>query len=127
MTEDEKIWFVDQLNKAIGSSEERMVVYIDKAIRASEERMVVYIDKAIQASEDRMVAYIDKAIRASEDRMTEQMRNIETTMLTEFQKWASPVEMRLKTHTATLRAVDAEIEYLSGRVKDIEDNQQKAS
>ena len=112
MTEDEKIWFVDQLNKAIGSSEERMVVYIDKPIRASEERMVVYIDKAIGSSEERM---------------TEQMRNIETTLLTEFQKWASPVEMRLKTHTATLRAVDAEIEYLSGRVKDIEDNQQKAS
>ena len=112
MTEDDKIWFVAQL---------------DKGIHASEERMVSYIDKAIHASEERMVSYIDKAIHASEERMTEQMRNIETTLLTEFQKWASPIEMRLKTHTATLRAVDAEIEYLSGRVKDIENNQQKAS
>ena len=127
MTEDDKIWFVAQLDKTIHASEERMVSYNDKAIHASEERMVSYNDKAIHASEERMVSHIDKAIHASEERMTEQMRNIETTLLTEFQKWASPVEMRLKTHTATLRAVDAEIEYLSGRVKDIENNQQKAS
>ena len=127
MTEDDKIWFITQLTKVIQASEDRTLIYFDKAIQASEERALIYIDKAIQASEQRMLTYIDKAIQASEERVTEQMRNIETTLLTEFQKWASPVDMRLKTHTATLRAVDAEIEYLSGRVKDIEDNQKRAS
>jgi hypothetical protein len=101
MTEEDKIWFAG---------------FIDKAIQASENRMMRSIE-----------AYVDKAIQASETRMMEQMRSIETTLLTEFQKWASPIEMRIKTHTATLRAVDAEIEYLSDRVKNIEDNQRKAS
>jgi hypothetical protein len=139
MTEEDKIWFAGFIDKAIQASENRMMrsieAYVDKAIQASETRMMrsieVYVDKAIQASETRMMrsieAYVDKAIQASETRMMEQMRSIETTLLTEFQKWASPIEMRIKTHTATLRAVDAEIEYLSDRVKNIEDNQRKAS
>ena len=38
------------------------------------------------------------------------LEHVETSLLTEFHKWASPMEARQRTHTATLKAVDAEME-----------------
>jgi hypothetical protein len=46
---------------------------------------------------------------------------VETALLTEFQKWASPNEARVRTHTAALRAVDLELEAVSDRVTKLED------
>ncbi len=37
----------------------------------------------------------------------EQLEGVETTLLTEFHKWASPVELRQRSHAAALRALDA--------------------
>jgi hypothetical protein len=48
--------------------------------------------------------------------ITEQLRTVETSLLTEFHKWASPSEARQRTHTAALRAIDLEMEALSERV-----------
>jgi len=50
----------------------------------------------------------------------EQLERIETNLLTEFHKGASPVEMRQRTHSAALRAVDVEIEALTDRVQKLE-------
>jgi hypothetical protein len=47
------------------------------------------------------------------EQLTEQLRTVETSLLTEFHKWASPFEARQRTHTATLRAIDLEMESLS--------------
>ncbi|HME07482.1 MAG TPA: hypothetical protein VKG25_10540 [Bryobacteraceae bacterium] len=52
--------------------------------------------------------------------ITEQLRAVETILLTEFHKWASPVEARQRTHAAALRAVDLEMEALSDRVANLE-------
>jgi hypothetical protein len=52
--------------------------------------------------------------------ITEQLRSVETRLLTEFHKWASPVEARQRTHAAALRAVDLEMEALSDRVVNLE-------
>ncbi len=52
--------------------------------------------------------------------ITEQLRTVETSLLTEFHKWASPSEARQRTHTAILRAVDLEMEALSERVTKLE-------
>jgi len=49
-----------------------------------------------------------------------QLEKVETTLLTEFHKWASPVEMRQKSHAAALRALDAEVESMSERLKNLE-------
>lgn len=46
--------------------------------------------------------------------------HVETTLLTEFHKWATPAEMRARSHSAALRAMDIEIETLSERVKKLE-------
>ncbi len=43
--------------------------------------------------------------------MTEQLRTVETSLLTEFHKWASPSEARQRAHTA-VRATDLEMEAL---------------
>jgi hypothetical protein len=52
--------------------------------------------------------------------INEQLERVETTLLTELHKWASPVEARQRTHAAALRAVDLEMEALSDRVKKLE-------
>jgi hypothetical protein len=52
--------------------------------------------------------------------MSGRLEKVETTLLTEFHKWASPVELRQKSHAAALRALDAEVESLSDRLKNLE-------
>ena len=47
----------------------------------------------------------------------EQLEKVETTLLTEFHKWASPVELRQRSHAAALRALDAEVESPLDRLK----------
>jgi len=51
---------------------------------------------------------------------SQQLEKVETTLLTEFHKWASPQEMRQRTHAAAIRALDAEVESLSDRLKNLE-------
>jgi hypothetical protein len=53
------------------------------------------------------------------------LERLETTLLTEFHKWASPAEARLRTHTAALRAIDLEMETVSDRVSKLEDHQSR--
>jgi hypothetical protein len=57
---------------------------------------------------------------ADKDWITEQLRTLETSLLTEFHKWASPSEARQRTHAAALRAIDLEMEALSERVSKLE-------
>ena len=49
-----------------------------------------------------------------------QLERVETALLTEFHKWASPVEMRVRSHAAALRAIDVEVEAVADRVKKLE-------
>jgi hypothetical protein len=63
---------------------------------------------------------IAEQLREEKNRITEQLRTVETSLLTEFHKWASPFEARQRTHTATLRAIDLEMESLSERVAKLE-------
>lgn len=52
--------------------------------------------------------------------LQEQLERVETRLLTEFHKWSSPVDARLRSHSSTLRALDLEVESLSDRVKQLE-------
>jgi hypothetical protein len=51
-----------------------------------------------------------------------ELERVETSLLTEFHKWASPLEARVRTHSAALRAIDLEMEALDSRVKKLEGN-----
>ena len=48
---------------------------------------------------------------------------VETRLLTEFHKWASPAEARNRTISAALRAIDLEMESNGDRVSKLEGNQ----
>jgi hypothetical protein len=41
-------------------------------------------------------------------------------LLTAFQQWASPMEARMRTHAAALKAFDAEMEYHEDRLRKLE-------
>ena len=64
----------------------------------------------------------NQAVLTDEDKkwITEQLERVETTLLTEFHKWASPVEMRQRSHAAAIRALDSEVESLADRLKNLE-------
>jgi hypothetical protein len=49
-----------------------------------------------------------------------QLEHVETALLTEFHKWSSPVEMRVRSHSAALRAIDLELESVADRVTKLE-------
>jgi hypothetical protein len=57
------------------------------------------------------------------EKLDAKIEKVETSLLTEFHKWASPTEARLRTHTAALRAIDLELEAVSERVRKLEDQQ----
>jgi len=52
--------------------------------------------------------------------IAEQLRTVETSLLTEFHKWAWPAEARQRTRAAALRAIDLEMESLTERVDKLE-------
>jgi hypothetical protein len=52
------------------------------------------------------------------------LERLETALLREFHKWASPNEARMRTHTAALRAIDLELEAVSERVTKLEERKQ---
>lgn len=54
------------------------------------------------------------------DWIKERLERVETALLTAFHQWASPQEMRQRTHAAAIKALDAEMEYLSDRVTKLE-------
>jgi hypothetical protein len=55
--------------------------------------------------------------------VNERSEQVETKLLTEFHKWASPAEARSRTISAALRAIDLELEAIDDRVKKLEGRQ----
>jgi len=53
---------------------------------------------------DKINDTINGAIAKSETRLTAAIERVETSLLTEFHKWASPLEMRADTHHTAIRA-----------------------
>jgi len=54
------------------------------------------------------------------EKVEAKIEQVETTLLTELHKWASPVEMRQRSHTAVMRTLDIELEALAERVTKLE-------
>ena len=51
----------------------------------------------------------------------ELMEGMETRLLTAFHDWASPMDARVRSHAAVLRALDVGYDELRDRVKKLED------
>lgn len=65
---------------------------------------------------DRKFEQIDLRFKEVDERI----EKVETSLLTEFHKWASPLDARMRTHTALLRAVDLELEAHDGCIQKLE-------
>jgi hypothetical protein len=52
--------------------------------------------------------------------ISQRLEKVETALLTEFHEWASPGELRQKSHAAAIRALDTEVEAISDRLKNLE-------
>jgi hypothetical protein len=78
----------------------------------------------LEGVEERLAARIDERFAERfgrvEERLAARVERVETALLTEFHKWASPLEMRMRTHSAALRAVDLEVEAIADRVTKLE-------
>jgi hypothetical protein len=75
--------------------------------------------------------WISEQLSEQLERMSERLRlyvdkrfeRVETKLLPEFHKWASPAEMRALSHTAAIRALDVEIESIDDRLRKLEGRQ----
>ncbi len=52
--------------------------------------------------------------------INERLETMETKLLTAFHQWASPVDTRLRAHTAAIRALDVEQEALRDRLDKVD-------
>jgi hypothetical protein len=67
-----------------------------------------------------IIERLEERLGKSEERFAERLEKVETTLLTEFHKWASPLEMRQRSHAAAIKALDVEVESISDRLKNLE-------
>jgi len=91
----------------------------DPSQPATRQELKEALDRAVQA----IAAAVQAEIKASEARTNARIEETETKLLTEFHRWASPNEARQRTHTATLRAIDLEMEAIGDRVAKLEGQQ----
>jgi hypothetical protein len=76
--------------------------------------------KAYLTRMEGQLARMDDRMTQMEDRLSQRIEKVETSLLTEFHKWASPVESKLRTHRSWFYEVDAEVELLKERIKKLE-------
>ncbi len=65
----------------------------------------------------------ERIISSLKGYVNERSEQVETKLLAEFHKWASPAEARSHTISAALRAIDLEMEPIDDRVKKLEGRQ----
>ena len=78
------------------------------------------MDQELKQYLDGKFAAIDTKLAQMDTKFARDLERVETALLTEFHKWASPAEMRAKSHAAALRAMDLEMEALTERVQKLE-------
>jgi hypothetical protein len=74
------------------------------------------IDKKFAAQDAKFATKKDLEGFATKD----DLKRVETSLLTAFHKWASPVEKRERANTAMLHALDSDMEALRERVQKLE-------
>jgi hypothetical protein len=93
LTDDDKNWIASAIASAIGASEARLTHKLESLPGHQDlERFATRQD----------------------------LERVETSLLTEFHKWASPMEQRMRTHREALRALDLETARLDERITKLE-------
>ena len=79
-----------------------------------------WISEQLEAVETRLLTQFYEERRWT----SEPLERLETKLLTEFHRCASPFEARQPSHSAALRAFDAELEDFADRAKKLEGGKQ---
>jgi hypothetical protein len=68
------------------------------------------MDQELRQYLDNKFGELDSKFATKQD-----LERVETALLTEFHKWASPADMRARSHAAAIRTMDLEMEALAER------------
>ena len=80
-----------------------------------DNELKLFLTQIAERQDGRMDA-IDARLTAIDAKI----EKVETTLLTEFHKWASPVDAKLRTHRSWFTEIDAELQLLKARLDKLE-------
>ena len=88
------------------------------------KQFLIGMEERLKGSVIEMEERLRGSVIEMEERLKEYVNErcelVETKLLTEFHKWASPAEARSRTISAALRAIDVEMEAIDDHVKKLE-------
>jgi len=95
---------------------------LDAKIDSTEQRL----NARIEHVETGLLTMMAENLQAVEDRLNAKIEHVETSLLTAFHKWASPLELRVRSHSAAIRAMDLEQEFHADRNSKLEGKRPEA-
>jgi len=111
LTDDDKNWIASAIASAIGASEARLTHKLESLPGHQDlERFATRQDLERFATRQDLERFATR----------QDLERVETSLLTEFHKWASPMEQRMRTHREALRALDLETARLDERITKLE-------
>jgi hypothetical protein len=129
LTDEDKQWISTKLEAMGPQIETRLLEAIEprietrllEAIESRNEARLLVLESRIEARLLVLESRIEtRLLEAIESRIGTRLEALETKLLTAFHQWASPQEMRQRSHAAAIKALDAETEYLTDRVTKLE-------
>jgi polyhydroxyalkanoate synthesis regulator phasin len=117
------------LTNSLADSEGRLLTHMREMEDRLVDHLVAYVDERALRTESRVQA-LDEKVQALDEKVQAldgKIEKVETTLLTEFHKWASPVEVKLRTHRSWFTEIDSEIERIKERLAKLESEGGKAS
>ena len=115
LTDEDKAWIASQLTTLHTDITGRIDV-----LRTELTERVDGLRTELTGRVDGLRTGLTERIHSLRIELIDRIEKTETTLLTEFHKWASPVELRQRSHAAAMRAFDAELEAVSDRVTKLE-------
>ena len=109
LTDDDKKWF-----EALVAP---FATKVELARFATKEDLARF---ATKEDLERFATKEDLAAKLERYSTKEDLERVETNLLTEFHKWASPTEARLRLQKDNLHTIELEMELLSHRIKKLE-------
>jgi hypothetical protein len=82
-----------------------------------------HLEKSIIESYRGMEVRFDAKLSEMESRIDSKIEKVETALISEFWKWASPVEARARGSRDTLHALELEVDSLKERMRKLEGRQ----
>ena len=132
LNETDKAWLSGQLSRI----EERLNGMVTGGLSGVEERLNGVVNGGLSGVEERLNGMVTGGLSGIEERLNakleplatrEDVFDTETKLLLEFRKWASPADMRMRAQSASIRALEAELEAVKDRLSELEGNKGTAS